>query len=1011
MINAVESIWLLLASFLVLLMQAGFLLLEGGRVRTKNSINVAQKNVADLMIAWVAFFLFGFTIMYSIPMPVSGEGLPSPLHFLFQLGFCATAASIVSGGVAERLRFIPYMVLAAVIGALLYPFVGRLVWGNAFVESPVTWLADLGFVDFAGGTVVHSLGAWAALVAILMIGPRIDRFDEQGNVVPLPSNSSIMALQGTLLLCFGWIGFNAGSVSPTDPLMAEIITNTFSTAAFGAAGGAIIGAFLDRGLFHPFRTINGLLGGLVTSTATIHVMHAYEAMFFGFLGGMLATWAGHYLLVRWKLDDPVEVVATHGVAGTFGTLLFAFVAPVEMLVGQSRLLQFGVQLAGVVSVFVITCTTIYVALTLTKKFTNLRVTGEEELIGLNFTEHGESIGGDRLHRALNERLSSIGESNLSLDISSDDEHSDIAVTVNKLIERQEEARHVIAASEKKFQQFATTASDWLWEADANGRIVFLDIVTEQFRSQDYDNWKHQLITDVVSLSDSQQRILRECWTARAALGPLEAQISNTLVDAVHVEIRGTPHFNSNNEFVGYRGAMSDITKRKRAENQAMFLALHDELTGLKNRRALDEDLTAILEQAQSKLNKVAIVGVDLDGFKAVNDSYGHSAGDKLLQTVSKHLQKLIGETGNVYRVGGDEFILVLKNLPSDICVEKTRQITSKTLEQLSEPFSLQTHDVQIGASLGVAMFPDDAYSPVDLLRRADLAMYAAKYQGKNRTVWFEKQLDNEMSHRYLLETELRRAIAKEELYLLYQPLIDTKTETLEAFEALVRWRHPEKGELSPDEFIGIIEQNGLMPLLGEYVLDKACEFASGWPTINGQQMPRISVNISASHMTDENFTEAVLNTLHKHSLPAELLELEITEDAIISDHQKASGVINTLRASGIVFSIDDFGTGQTSLRYLSNFPVRTMKIDRSFVKNIGLNDRATEITRSMIEMGSRLGYSVVAEGVEDVKQLEMLKNWNCPIVQGFLFSKPVSEEDVLQMMQDEDAGGKNLKAG
>lgn len=1012
MINAVELLWLLLASFLVLLMQAGFLLLEGGRVRAKNSINVAQKNVADLMIAWVAFFLFGFTIMYSIPMPVSGEGLPSPLHFLFQLGFCATAASIVSGGVAERLRFIPYMVLAAVMGALLYPFIGRLVWGNAFVESPLTWLADLGFVDFAGGTVVHSLGAWAALVTILMIGPRIDRFDEQGNVVPLPSNSSIMALQGALLLCFGWIGFNAGGVSPTDPLMAEIITNTFSTAAFGAAGGAMIGAYLDRGLFHPSRTINGLLGGLVTSTAAIHVMHAYEAMFFGFFGGMLATWAGHYLLVRWKLDDPVEVVATHGVAGTFGTLLFAFLAPVEMLVGQSRLLQFGVQLAGVVSVFLITCTTIYITLFVTRKFTALRVTAEEELLGLNCTEHGESTGSDRLHNALHEKLNSSGETDLALNISSDDEHSDIAVTVNKLIERQEEARCVIAASEKKFQQFASTASDWLWEADAKGRIVFLDIVTEEFRSLDYDNWKHQPITDVVSLSDSKLRTLRECWAARTAFGPLEAQIKSTIIDTMHIEIRGTPNFNSNNEFIGYRGAMSDITKRKKAENQAVFLALHDELTGLKNRRALGDELTVLLQQAQKELSKVAIVGVDLDGFKAVNDSYGHSAGDNLLQTVSQRLQNVTASFGNVYRVGGDEFILVLKNLSTDSSVEKTRLITSEALAQLSEPFSLKNHDVQIGASFGVAMFPDDAFNPVDLLRRADLAMYAAKYQGKNRAVWFEKQLDNEMSHRYLLETELRRAIAKEELYLLYQPLIDTRTETLEAFEALVRWRHPEKGELSPAEFIDTIEQNGLMPLLGEYVLDKACQFASGWPKIDGQQMPRISVNISASHLTDENFTETVLNIIHKHSLAAKVLELEITEEAIISDHRKASDVINTLRASGIVFSIDDFGTGQTSLRYLSNFPVRTMKIDKSFVKDIGLNDRATEITRSMIEMGSRLGYSVVAEGVEDVKQLEMLKNWDCPIVQGFLFSKPVSEEDVLQMMHDEGAGNNTLrKAG
>ena len=999
--NAADSIWLLLAAFLVLLMQAGFLLLEGGRVRAKNSINVAQKNVSDLMVAWVAYFLFGFTIMYSIPMPVSGEGLPSPLHFLFQLGFCATAASIVSGGVAERLRFVPYLVMAAVIGAGLYPLVGRLVWGNAFVESPGTWLADIGFVDFAGATVVHSVGAWAALIAILMIGPRTGRFDEQGNVLPMSSGSSIMALQGTLLLCFGWIGFNAGGISPSDPLMAEVVTNTFSTAAFGACGGAIIGVYLDRGIFHPSRTINGLLGGLVTSTAAIHVMHAYEAMFFGFLGGMLATWAGHYLLVRWKLDDPVEVVATHGVASVFGTLLYAFIAPIELLTGQSRVLQFGIQLLGVVSVFALVSVTIFTTLTVLGKFKPIRVSKEEELLGLNITEHGETTGADRLHRALHEKLSS-DQIDAALDIGSDDEHADIAATVNKLIERQEEARHVIAASEQKFQQYAKTASDWLWESDTETHLHFIDKVTEKFSSLNDDVWQNKPILDFIDLPDITQQTLRECWAERKPFGPLEGEIRNDIVDCMHVELRGTPFYGQDGVFCGYRGTISDISERKDSENRAVYLALHDELTGLKNRRALNEDLPHIFAEARKKVLKVAMIGIDLDGFKAVNDSYGHQAGDNLLISVARRLEKATRNAGCAYRVGGDEFVLILWNLAADSCNVKINNIASSSLAQLSETFPLQQHDVKIGASLGVAVFPDDAFSPEDLSRRADLAMYSAKFQGKSRVVWFDKQLDNDMSHRYLLEDELARAIEKEELYLHYQPLIDTATEKLEAFEALVRWRHPEKGELAPDEFLDIIEQHNLMPLLGNYVLDKACEFASSWPKSSDNQGPRISINVSASHMAYEGFIDSVLSAIEKYSLAYDRVELEITEDAIIEDHKKASGVINVLREKGVAFSIDDFGTGQTSLRYLSNFPVRTMKIDRSFVRDIGKNDRATEITRSMVEMGTRLGYSVVAEGVEDIDQLEMLKSWKCPVVQGFLFSKPVNESIALQMIADEN---------
>jgi len=232
---------------------------------------------------------------------------------------------------------------------------------------------------------------------------------------------------------------------------------------------------------------------------------------------------------------------------------------------------------------------------------------------------------------------------------------------------------------------------------------------------------------------------------------------------------------------------------------------------------------------------------------------------------------------------------------------------------------------------------------------------------------------------------------------MYQPLVDTQTELL---EALVRWKHPEKGELSYDEFIGIVEKHDLMALLGEHILDKVCQFASTWTADSGQSMPRVAVNISPSHLASDNFSDIVLKTLERYSLSDEQLELEITEEAIIVDHERAVLVIEELRASGINISIDDFGTGQTSLRYLSSFPVHKMKIDRSFVSRMGENDRSTEIMKSMIDMGAKLGYSVVAEGVENVNQLEMLKSWNCPVVQGFLFSKPVATDVVLDMLKD-----------
>lgn len=998
MAETIDNLWLLTAAFLVLLMQIGFLLLEGGRVRSKNSINVAQKNVSDLLVAWIAYFLFGFYLMYGVAMPVSGEGSPSPLHFLFQLGFCATAASIVSGGVAERMKFLPYLFLAIVIGGLLYPLVGRLAWGDTFVAAPGTWLSDIGFIDFSGASVVHGVGGWAALVAILMIGPRCDRFDDDGKPRIMAGHSSIMSLQGALLLTFGWMGFNAGSVSVADPKFAEIIVNTFSSAAFGAAGGILIGVWLDKGIFNPARTINGLLGGLVGSTGAIHVMHAYESMLVGFLAGALATYASHYLLTRWKLDDPVDVVSTHAVAGLFGTLIYAFVAPAHLLVSGSRIIQFGIQLFGAGVIFLLVVSVTYGSLKLLSRFTSLRVTEEEELLGLNISEHGESIGTDRLHKALYEKVNTVSGFAAPLNVDSSDENSDIANLVNTLVSKQEEARVAIEESERKFQQFANTASDWLWESGPDLELSSLSVsgdvkANEQMLLQGQKN-----LLELVEVSESDSGRIRRSVREGEMFGPLEGNFTTAKGQLSVVEIRGTVNKDVDGNIVGYRGTLSDISVRKMAEDRAVFLSMHDELTGLFNRRALQYSLLEVLESARKSVSRVAVVGIDLDGFKAVNDSYGHSAGDDLLVSVSKRIESLLASTSTLYRTGGDEFVLVIEDLHTSALVSEVNSVVETVFDEIKSPHLMNDKSVQISSSMGIAIYPDDALEPVDLQRRADLAMYAAKNRGKSQVLWFEPSLDNDMDHRYKLETELKRAIENGELYLLYQPLVDTETQKLKSFEALARWRHPERGEISPVDFIGLIEKHNLMDLLGGYVLDLACEFASSWSVNSGEELPRISVNISPSQIRSKQFGAIVLQALEKHSLDPCMLELEITEESLIENHEDVMVIIEELQSHGISFSIDDFGTGQTSLRYLSNFPVKSMKIDRSFVQNIGKNDRATEITKSMITMGTRLGYSVVAEGVEDLQQLEMLRSWGCPVVQGFYFSKPVSDQDALELL-------------
>ena len=431
MINAVDTLWLTLATFLVLLMQAGFLLLEGGRVRSKSSINVAQKNASDLAVSWVCFMSFGFLLMYGAYPPLTEarqaiDRTPSPMEFVYQLAFCAAAASIISGAVAERMTFKAYLALTVAISGFIYPLVGRLIWGDLFNSRVTAWLSDLGFVDFAGSTVVHGVGGWAGLTAIIMLGARTGRFDDKGNATPLPSHSSVLSLVGVLLLLFCWLGFNGGSLSPSDPALQRVLISTLSAAAFGSMAGMILGAWLDKGIFNPTRICNGMIGSLVAITAGVMQMSTIEAIIVGALGGLLATYSGDVILNKFKLDDPVDVVSTHGIAGAFGTLAVAFVGPVSTLPTGSRLIQFGVQLGGVLSIFCLVTLTTWMTLKLISYFIPLRVSVEDEDLGLNYTEHGESIGAAQLKKALDSQINSTISFAGPLDVASNDEHSELA---------------------------------------------------------------------------------------------------------------------------------------------------------------------------------------------------------------------------------------------------------------------------------------------------------------------------------------------------------------------------------------------------------------------------------------------------------------------------------------------------------------------------------------------------------------------------------------------------------
>lgn len=441
-----DHIWTMVAAALVLLMQVGFLLLEGGMVRAKNSINVAQKNVVDLLISVTAFYLFGFGLMFG--SSVNGWfGFSSDLFafsmaddwhftfFVFQAVFVGTAATIVSGAVAERMSFVGYLVIGTIIALVIYPIFGHWAWGNLLIGDNTAWLADAGFIDFAGSTVVHSVGAWVGLAGIIVLGPRIGKYNEDGSVNTIQGYSAALAAAGAIILLVGWFGFNGGSTTAGTPAFARIVANTLLAAVFGGLVGMLVGAFHD-GLFRPTRSINGLLGGLVAITAGCDAVSPHGAVAIGALAGVLVVYAEDFIERVLRFDDVVGAVTVHGVCGVFGTLMVGVFALDEKLAAVSHWQQFLVQAEGAAIAFVWTFGVSYVCFKAIDMMIGLRVSEEDELRGLNVAEHGATLGtGEIQARLLQMTAGEICDLTQRLDEDTGDEAAEIAQIVNPFLGR------------------------------------------------------------------------------------------------------------------------------------------------------------------------------------------------------------------------------------------------------------------------------------------------------------------------------------------------------------------------------------------------------------------------------------------------------------------------------------------------------------------------------------------------------------------------------------------------
>ena len=438
-------------------------------------------------------------------------------------------------------------------------------------------------------------------------------------------------------------------------------------------------------------------------------------------------------------------------------------------------------------------------------------------------------------------------------------------------------------------------------------------------------------------------------------------------------------------------ALMDISERKRAEARIAFLAQHDGLTGLPNRNLLRQQMDDILAHTRRSGEKVAVLVLGLDNFKAVNDSLGHSVGDKLLRAVAKRLRSTLREGDTLARLNSDEFAMIQSGLtrPEDAVL-----MSRRLLEALADPFLLDGHSVVIGATIGIAMAPGDGDDSETLLKNADMALSRAKNDCRGTFSFFEAAMDARAQTRRKIETELRDAIQDDRLQPYYQPLIDLSGGRITGFEALVRWPHPERGMVSPGEFIPVAEETGLINAVGGLMLRRACKDAATWP-----DDVRVAVNLSPLQFRTGNLLSIVMDALKQSGLPAKRLELEITETLLLEKSSQVLATLHALRALGVRISMDDFGTGYSSLSYLRSFPFDKIKIDQSFVRDLGANREAQAIIRSIVSLGKGLGVTITAEGVETEAELSCLRAEGCQEGQGFLFSRARPNEEIVQLLR------------
>jgi diguanylate cyclase (GGDEF)-like protein/PAS domain S-box-containing protein len=552
-------------------------------------------------------------------------------------------------------------------------------------------------------------------------------------------------------------------------------------------------------------------------------------------------------------------------------------------------------------------------------------------------------------------------------------------------------------SEQRFRQLVAMSSDWYWEQDASLRYTSITggmsakggIQVESLLGQTH--WDR-----VPGMRESEwgQRFIAQL-AAREPFMNLEFEAPDDAGVRRWYAINGEPLFDELGQFQGYRGTGSDITERKQAEQRVHHVAHHDALTGLPNRTLLQDRLRQAVAYANRTGLPVWVMLLDLDRFKFVNDSMGHKTGDVLLMTIAERLRSALRDTDTVARLSGDEFVVLLSAQPDHPLAP---HIVQRVMDSVARPVMLGSTEFFVTCSVGVAVYPLHDAPAESLIEHADIAMYRAKKLGRNNFQFYTPAMNEEALERVKIESALRNALDRNEFVLHYQPQVHLGSGEIVGMEALIRWRHPELGMVAPNRFIGVAEETGLIVPIGAWVLRTACAQNRAWQ-LAGLGNLRVAVNLSARQFSAADLVPGLEAVLADTGLAPGCLEIELTESLFMSDITPAVETLHQIKALGVNLSIDDFGTGYSSLSYLSRFPIDVLKIDRSFVSDIGSNGTESPIVASIITLAHNLKLAVIAEGVETVDQLDYLRRMGCDEMQGYYFSRPLPAEEFEQLLR------------